>query len=195
MKTAGNHCPPELTRLGEFDYVWLTRRIVWMRQSTAIEAIIDAEHHRVVPRSNMFMSEQTPINHCDGRTPNHATCQKTGIYALGHLYFDRVHGPVYLGQCLGQFILGVDVLANLGAKINQAIIAGQLWRLITPIFLHASPSNIQVSLLHIGFNMYALFILGPSLERYYGRSRFLLLYFVSGVAGNVVSFYFLPMIR
>ncbi len=90
---------------------------------------------------------------------------------------------VFAGQYLTQSILGVDLFAAYGAKINQAIIAGQLWRLVTPIFLHAS-------LIHIGFNMYALFALGPSLERYYGRSRYLLLYFVSGIAGNVVSFYF-----
>jgi len=90
---------------------------------------------------------------------------------------------IFAGQYLTQSLMGVDIFAAYGAKINQAIIAGQLWRLVTPIFLHAS-------LIHIGFNMYALFALGPSLERYYGRSRYLLLYFVSGIAGNVVSFYF-----
>jgi rhomboid protease GluP len=92
---------------------------------------------------------------------------------------------IYVGQYLTQSMLGIDLFAAYGAKINQAIIAGQLWRLVTPIFLHAS-------LIHIGFNMYALFALGPSLERYYGRTRYLLLYFVSGIAGNVVSFYFSP---
>jgi len=92
---------------------------------------------------------------------------------------------VYIGQNLSQSMYGVDLLTVYGAKVNQAILAGQLWRLVTPIFLHGS-------IAHIGFNMYALFILGPGLERAYGRTRYLLLYFISGIAGNVVSFYFSP---
>ena len=92
---------------------------------------------------------------------------------------------VFGGQYLTQSTMGIDLFAVYGMKINQAIIAGELWRLVTPIFLHGS-------LTHIGFNMYALFVLGPGLERTYGRSRYLLLYFLSGIAGNVVSFYFSP---
>ena len=38
--------------------------------------------------------------------------------------------------------------------------------------------------------MYSLFILGPILERFYGRTRFLLLYFLAGISGNIASFYF-----
>jgi rhomboid protease GluP len=60
---------------------------------------------------------------------------------------------------------------------------GQIWRLITPIFLHGS-------ILHIGFNMYALFAIGPTLERFYGRWRYLTLFMLSGFAGNVMSFIF-----
>lgn len=69
----------------------------------------------------------------------------------------------------------------LGAKVNDLILAGQVWRLITPILLHAS-------ILHIGFNMYALFVIGPQLERFYGHKRFLLLYLITGFTGNVLSF-------
>jgi rhomboid protease GluP len=36
--------------------------------------------------------------------------------------------------------------------------------------------------------MYALYVLGPGLERYFGHTRFLILYFLSGFAGNVASF-------
>ncbi|HEX9028903.1 MAG TPA: rhomboid family intramembrane serine protease [Anaerolineales bacterium] len=76
-----------------------------------------------------------------------------------------------------------DVLAVYGMKVNQLILQGQYWRFITPILLHGS-------ILHIGFNMYALFILGPGLERRFGHTRFLLLYLLSGFAGNVASFIF-----
>lgn len=90
---------------------------------------------------------------------------------------------VFLSQEASNLLLGFDIPAALGLKSNQAILHGELWRLFTPMFLHAS-------ILHIAFNMYALNILGPQLERYYGRWRFLTLYLLSGFAGNVVSFLF-----
>lgn len=74
-----------------------------------------------------------------------------------------------------------DLPACFGLKVNELIIAGQWWRLITPVFLHAN-------LLHIGFNMYALYALGPELERHFGHLAFLLLYLLSGFAGVALSF-------
>jgi hypothetical protein len=90
---------------------------------------------------------------------------------------------VYLLQMASQFALGVDYPAAIGMKVNPQIVNGELWRLITPMFLHGS-------ILHIGFNMYALYVLGPGLERHYGHWRFLGLYALSGFAGNVMSFLF-----
>ncbi|MCX6056422.1 MAG: rhomboid family intramembrane serine protease [Chloroflexi bacterium] len=91
-------------------------------------------------------------------------------------------GLQYLSQTLTG---GTDWLYILGGKINELILAGQFWRLITPVLLHAS-------LLHIGFNMYALYSLGPSLERHYGHGRFFLLYLIAGFSGNALSFIFSP---
>ena len=90
---------------------------------------------------------------------------------------------VYLLQLLSQYIYGYDLAVGLGAKANDAIRAGQLWRFFTPMLLHGS-------LLHIGFNMYALNAFGTGLERRYGHSRFLLLYLLGGFAGSVFSFLF-----
>jgi rhomboid protease GluP len=92
---------------------------------------------------------------------------------------------VYLLQVGSQTVLGYDLPALYGTKVNALIAQGQYWRLLTPMLLHAS-------ILHIGFNMYALYILGPGLERYYGNWRFLGLYVVSGFAGNVFSMIFTP---
>jgi rhomboid protease GluP len=78
-------------------------------------------------------------------------------------------------------------VTELGVKYGPAIAAGEWWRLITPVFLHASP-------LHLAFNMYALFLMGPTLERYYGNLRFLALYLLAGFAGNVVSLVFMPAV-
>ncbi len=87
----------------------------------------------------------------------------------------------YLLQLGSNFLLGYDLPAVLGMKINEYILAGQLWRFFTPMFLHGSP-------LHIGFNMYALVIIGLPLEKRFGHLRFLLLYLSGAFAGNAFSF-------
>jgi rhomboid protease GluP len=92
---------------------------------------------------------------------------------------------IYLLQIATQYLLGTDIPAALGVKVNSLIIQGQYWRLITPVFLHGS-------LIHIGFNMYALFVIGAPLERAYGHARFTVLYFLSAFAGNIFSFLFQP---
>lgn len=94
-----------------------------------------------------------------------------------------ITGMVYLVQLASQWFLGSDLPAALGLKANALILQGQIWRLITPVFLHGS-------ILHLGFNMYALYLFGPGLERHFGPARFLALYLLSGFAGNVLSFIF-----
>jgi len=54
------------------------------------------------------------------------------------------------------------------------------WRMITSMFLHS-----QGSFFHILFNMYSLFIFGPTLESLVGRGRFLALYLLAGFGGSV----------
>jgi len=61
---------------------------------------------------------------------------------------------------------------------GQGVAHGQWWRIITSGFLHEN-------LLHIGFNMYVLYILGQMLEPVLGRFRFALIYFVSLLAGSL----------
>jgi rhomboid protease GluP len=88
-------------------------------------------------------------------------------------------------QQLSTYLTGHDLPYILGGKVNELILQGQIWRLITPILLHGS-------ILHIAFNMYALYIFGPGLERYYGHWRYLLLYLLGGYCGNVLSFLLSP---
>ena len=93
---------------------------------------------------------------------------------------------VYAAQFICQKKLGFDLPLELGAKYGPLIREyGQWWRLITPIFLHGS-------ITHILFNMYALFTIGPELERYYGHLDYLLFYLISGFAGNVMSYIVSP---
>lgn len=70
-----------------------------------------------------------------------------------------------------------------GRLFDRLFLAGPLvangdwWRLATAMFLHAS-------ILHIAFNMYALWVIGTPVEQYLGKARYLGLYFVSGLAGS-----------
>ncbi len=88
---------------------------------------------------------------------------------------------VYALQWLTIFLTGKDIPAALGMKVNQLIIDGQYWRLVTAMFLHGS-------ILHLGFNLYALNILGRRIERFFGLLRFLGLFLIAGVIGNLLSF-------
>jgi rhomboid protease GluP len=92
---------------------------------------------------------------------------------------------MYLLQIASNILLGTDLPALIGMKVNSLIAAGEYWRLFTPMFLHGS-------IIHLLFNMYALYVIGPGLERYYGRWRYLFLFLVSGFAGVVASFIFSP---
>lgn len=70
---------------------------------------------------------------------------------------------------------------ELGAQINPAITDGQWWRLLTAAFLHQQ-------LYHIGFNMYALYAFGPSLERRWGSLPFAGLYVGAAMAGGAAYY-------
>lgn len=98
------------------------------------------------------------------------------IYILQYL---TQAGLLDLGRC--PYFFSPDIPACYGMKVNELIEAGEWWRLVTPVLLHAS-------LLHIGFNMYALYALGPELERMYGHGTFVALYLLGGFAGVVLSF-------
>ena len=89
----------------------------------------------------------------------------------------------YVLQMLSTVAFGRDILILYGARINEAIFAGELWRFLTPALLHGN-------LPHIAFNMYALLSFGTGLERHFGHARFFLLYVLGAFAGNVASFLF-----
>lgn len=63
------------------------------------------------------------------------------------------------------------------------VVDGAWWQLFTSMFAH-------VELWHIGFNMLALWVLGPQLELVIGRARFLALYLLSGLAGSAFVYWF-----
>lgn len=75
-----------------------------------------------------------------------------------------------------------DELLQWGALHSSEVIDGQWWRLFTCTFLHAG-------LMHMAINIYGLIIAGIFIEPLYGKTRFALLYFLSGIGGSISSLY------
>lgn len=92
---------------------------------------------------------------------------------------------VYATQVLSLELTGRDFVILYGAKINEAIVAGEVWRLVTPLLVHAG-------LLHVFVNMYSLYALGPAVERLFSSKRMLAIYLLSGISGVVFSLGFSP---
>jgi membrane associated rhomboid family serine protease len=81
----------------------------------------------------------------------------------------------------GGFEIGIETIYKMGGLWGPAVDAnGDWWRVVTSGFVH-------VSILHIAFNMYLLFILGRLMEPSIGTARFVFLYFASLLAGSFVA--------
>ncbi|KAK8569126.1 hypothetical protein V6N12_007658 [Hibiscus sabdariffa] len=72
-----------------------------------------------------------------------------------------------------------------GAKVNDLILVGEWWRLVTPMFLHSG-------ILHVSLGCWGLLSFGPQVCRHYGPFTFLLIYLLGGFAGNLISFFHTP---
>lgn len=66
-----------------------------------------------------------------------------------------------------------------GATFLPGVADGAWWQLLTSVFTH-------VEIWHVALNMFALFLFGPALEGIIGRTRFLAVYVVSGLASSVL---------
>lgn len=69
---------------------------------------------------------------------------------------------------------------NGASRAHEVLVKGEYYRLFTAMFLHAG-------LLHIFFNMYALYLFGSILEPVFGHRRFALIYLLGGLGGSVLS--------
>jgi membrane associated rhomboid family serine protease len=75
-----------------------------------------------------------------------------------------------------------------GARHFGGVADGQYYRLLTSMFLHEPPSSGGLFFLHILFNMWALYVVGPPLEALLGRVRFAAMYLLTGLAGSVFAY-------
>ncbi|MDR0690974.1 MAG: rhomboid family intramembrane serine protease [Streptococcaceae bacterium] len=76
----------------------------------------------------------------------------------------------------------IKTIVNFGGLYNPYVTQlHEYWRFITPIFVH-------IGFYHFLFNAFVLFFLGEQVENLYGHVRFFLIYLLSGVSGNILSF-------
>lgn len=90
---------------------------------------------------------------------------------------------LFIGGWILEAKTGSDWFVTWGIQDNALILSGEVWRLITSMFLHAD-------LAHLGGNMIFLHILGRSLYPYYSNGALWSMYFVSGLIGNVAGLLF-----
>ena len=88
---------------------------------------------------------------------------------------------------LAMVLSGVNVLSPTsddlllwGANMRSLTMGGEWWRMFTAMFLH-------YGILHLAFNMFALYSIGNGLEPFIGKWRLFILYFCAGIGGNAVS--------
>lgn len=77
------------------------------------------------------------------------------------------------------------LLIQWGTNYGPRTLDGEWWRLFTSMFLH-------FGVLHLGFNMWALWAMGRLIEKLYGSAYFLVLYIFAGLSGSLASLYWHP---
>lgn len=104
----------------------------------------------------------------------------------------RRYWPVATFTILGINVVIFAIMTIAGGSTNPGILLafgasyapyfrnGEYWRAVMPMFLH-------IGMLHLAVNSYALFILGPLLERVYGYGRYSLIYVGAGIGSSLLS--------
>ena len=87
--------------------------------------------------------------------------------------------------CIVMFIISgfgydVDKLLLFGANYGILVKSGEIYRLVSCMFLHSG-------FLHIALNMYSLYIIGPKIEDFFGKWKYLVIYLLSGICASLLS--------
>lgn len=76
-------------------------------------------------------------------------------------------------------------LVDFGGNVGYYTKNGEYFRLFSCIFLHAG-------IIHLLCNMYSLYVVGPQVESFYGKLKYLLIFLISGISGSILSLAFSP---
>ena len=94
---------------------------------------------------------------------------------------------VYTAILSGNFIAISDEVVTKYGQSNAAVFGGAVWLLFTSLFIHAN-------IVHLGGNMIFLLIFGLRAEEMFDTEQYLLIYFLSGLAGNVLTLVYGPLV-
>lgn len=81
------------------------------------------------------------------------------------------------------FLINKAILSD---GVIHGVATGEWYRILTVALVHGG-------LMHLAFNMWALFVLGTPIENAFGRTRFLMIFFISLIAGSLASLAMSPM--
>ncbi|GAA5047270.1 membrane associated rhomboid family serine protease [Thermocatellispora tengchongensis] len=122
------------------------------------------------------------------REANRGVRQARAVFGGGHVTSPRVTYTLLAVNILAYLaeVVSTDWVLNTFAMQSYRVgLLGEWWRLITSAFLHAPPTGGGFGLTHILFNMWALYAVGPELERRLGALRFAALYLISAIGGSI----------
>lgn len=89
----------------------------------------------------------------------------------------------FLMYIIGNGSEDIATLLLFGANVDSLVKIGQIYRLFTSMFLH-------IGIFHLICNMYALHVIGPQVESFFGKIKFLFIYIISGISGSLLSIAF-----
>src|SRR5438105_5064475 len=137
--------------------------------------------------------------------------KETGHDFAARRQFNRARGPygsypayvtwALIAICVVVYVIDTALARGTdGGPLTQAwilyqplVAQGEWWRLITHAFLHAPLAGGGFSILHILFNMYALFLFGPVMEELYGHFEYLVIYLLCALGGGVLTILVTPL--
>ena len=102
------------------------------------------------------------------------------LIALNVLFY------VYTSVAGGDFLSTSGDMIWLYGQVNELVLSGQYWQLVTSMFVHAN-------IAHLAGNMLFLLIFGLRGEEMFSLPEYLLVYLLGGLTGNLLSLVFLPL--
>ena len=97
--------------------------------------------------------------------------------------------PILMALCIVIFVAmyiwgngseDIYTLIKFGANYQPLVKAGEVWRLVSAMFLH-------IGIIHLICNMYSLWVIGRQLETFLGKFKFIIVYLGSGILGSLLS--------
>jgi membrane associated rhomboid family serine protease len=104
------------------------------------------------------------------------------LAGLALAWHEGIPAKLYVGGETGEVLRQIGAISAADVYLRQ-----QWWRLLTCCFVH-------IGLIHLGVNMYSLFVVGPLLERMWGSWNFLVLYLIAGVGGSCAMLWDSPIV-